>query len=107
MIDTEETLFIITEYISRGDTLDPRLQHGPLTEEEACGLSRQLVSALQYCHRKGIVHQDLKLEKVLLDPEGNAKLADFGLSSMVPGRPLSTYCGTPGYTAPEVLRLQP
>uniref|UniRef100_A0A3Q2I2P7 non-specific serine/threonine protein kinase n=1 Tax=Equus caballus TaxID=9796 RepID=A0A3Q2I2P7_HORSE len=107
VIDTEKTLFLVTEYVSGGDMLDHLLKHGPLTEEEARDRFRQLVSALQYCHRRGIVHRDLKLENELLHPEGNAKLADFGLCSLEPGQALSTYCGTPAYTAPEVLRLQP
>ena len=107
VIDREKTLFLVTEYVSGGDMLDHLLKHGPLTEEEARDRFRQLVSALQYCHRRDIVHRDLKLENELLHPEGNAKLADFGLCSLEPGQALSTYCGTPAYTAPEVLRLQP
>uniref|UniRef100_A0A9L0J3G7 non-specific serine/threonine protein kinase n=1 Tax=Equus asinus TaxID=9793 RepID=A0A9L0J3G7_EQUAS len=53
------------------------------------------------------MHRDLKPENVLLDPAGSAKLADFGFCSLVPGGPLSTFCGIPGYMAPEVMQLQP
>nr|XP_044624077.1 MAP/microtubule affinity-regulating kinase 3-like [Equus asinus] len=107
VIESEETLFIISEYVRGGNLLDHLMKHGPLTEEEARGWFRQLVSALQYCHRRGVIHRDLKPENVLLDPAGSAKLADFGFCSLDPGGPLSTFCGTPGYMAPEVMRLQP
>ncbi|XP_046538749.1 serine/threonine-protein kinase MARK2-like [Equus quagga] len=107
VISTEDTLFLVTEFVSGGDMHDHLMKHGPLTEEEARDRFRQLVSALQYCHRRGVVHRDLKPENVLLDPAGSAKLADFGLCSLESGRLLSTYCGTVYYAAPEVQRLEP
>ncbi|XP_070097825.1 serine/threonine-protein kinase MARK2-like [Equus caballus] len=107
VMESKETLFIISEYVRGGNLLDHLMEHGPLTEEEARGWFRQLVSALQYCHRRGVIHRDLKPENVLLDPAGSAKLADFGFCSLDRGGPLSTFCGTPGYMAPEVMRLQP
>uniref|UniRef100_A0A3Q2IBF2 non-specific serine/threonine protein kinase n=1 Tax=Equus caballus TaxID=9796 RepID=A0A3Q2IBF2_HORSE len=107
VMESEETVFIISEYVRGGNLLDHLMEHGPLTEEEARGWFRQLVSALQYCHRRGVIHRDLKPENVLLDPAGSAKLADFGFCSLDPGGPLSTFCGTPGYMAPEVMQLQP
>nr|XP_023478430.1 MAP/microtubule affinity-regulating kinase 3-like [Equus caballus] len=107
VIDSEEILFIISEYVRGGNLLDHLMEHGALTEEEARGRFRQLVSALQYCHRRAVIHRDLKLENVLLDLAGSAKLADFGFCSLEPSGPLSTFCGTPGYMAPEVMQLQP
>uniref|UniRef100_A0A9L0IGX9 non-specific serine/threonine protein kinase n=1 Tax=Equus asinus TaxID=9793 RepID=A0A9L0IGX9_EQUAS len=107
VIESEETLFIISEYVRGGDLLDHLVKHGQLTEEEARGRFQQLISALQYRHRRGVMHRDLKPENVLLDPAGSAKLADFGFCSLVPGGPLSTFCGIPGYMAPEVMQLQP
>uniref|UniRef100_A0A3Q2HJJ0 non-specific serine/threonine protein kinase n=1 Tax=Equus caballus TaxID=9796 RepID=A0A3Q2HJJ0_HORSE len=68
VINTEDTLFLVTEFVSGGDMHEHVMKHGPLTEEEARDRFRQLVSALQYCHRRGVVHRDLKLENVLLDP---------------------------------------
>lgn len=66
---------------------------------------RDVASALQYCHSKGIVHRDVKLANILLSEDGTAKLADFGLSSKFSGTELlMSKVGTDVYMAPEVGR---
>lgn len=63
----------------------------------------QIISAVEYCHKKGIVHRDLKAENLLLDFGMNIKIADFGFSNhFKPGELLATWCGSPPYAAPEV-----
>uniref|UniRef100_A0A8C5R0N5 Microtubule affinity regulating kinase 2 n=1 Tax=Leptobrachium leishanense TaxID=445787 RepID=A0A8C5R0N5_9ANUR len=78
VIETEKTLYLVMEYI---------------------------VSAVQYCHQKFIVHRDLKAENLLLDSDMNIKIADFGFSNEFTfGNKLDTFCGSPPYAAPELFQ---
>ncbi|TKC35829.1 hypothetical protein EI555_010602 [Monodon monoceros] len=64
-----------------------------------------IVSAVQYCHQKCIVHRDLKAENLLLDADMNIKIADFGFSNeFTVGSKLDTFCGSPPYAAPELFQ---
>ena len=55
-------------------------ERGPLPPHVAVGLTEQILRALGYAHRRGIVHRDVKPQNVILDPEGQAKVADFGIA---------------------------
>ena len=67
----------------------------------------QLISAVAYMHSKGVGHRDIKPENILLSAEGDLKIADFGLATLFEYKGVkklcTTSCGSPPYTAPEVL----
>ncbi|XP_025264673.1 serine/threonine-protein kinase MARK2 isoform X4 [Camponotus floridanus] len=105
VIETEKTLYLVMEYASGGEVFDYLVLHGRMKEKEARAKFRQIVSAVQYCHQKKIIHRDLKAENLLLDSEMNIKIADFGFSNeFTPGNKLDTFCGSPPYAAPELFQ---
>ncbi|KAE8586790.1 hypothetical protein XENTR_v10021767 [Xenopus tropicalis] len=105
VIETEKTLYLVMEYASGGEVFDYLVAHGRMKEKEARAKFRQIVSAVQYCHQKHIVHRDLKAENLLLDADMNIKIADFGFSNeFTVGNKLDTFCGSPPYAAPELFQ---
>uniref|UniRef100_A0A8C5HSK9 non-specific serine/threonine protein kinase n=1 Tax=Gouania willdenowi TaxID=441366 RepID=A0A8C5HSK9_GOUWI len=117
VIETERTLYLVMEYASGGEVFDYLVAHGRMKEKEARAkfrqcfsesfvcLPSQIVSAVQYCHQKHIVHRDLKAENLLLDADMNIKIADFGFSNeFTLGNKLDTFCGSPPYAAPELFQ---
>ncbi|XP_066550974.1 MAP/microtubule affinity-regulating kinase 3a isoform X10 [Amia ocellicauda] len=105
VIETEKTLYLVMEYASGGEVFDYLVAHGRMKEKEARAKFRQIVSAVQYCHQKHIVHRDLKAENLLLDADMNIKIADFGFSNeFTMGNKLDTFCGSPPYAAPELFQ---
>ncbi|XP_014390772.1 PREDICTED: serine/threonine-protein kinase MARK2-like [Myotis brandtii] len=94
------------EHVRGGDIREHLETEGRLTEREARAAFRQLVSAHQYCHHRGIAHQDLKPANILIDANMTIKLADFGFGKEAKGPKLSTFCSTIYYMAPEILKNQ-
>ncbi|MHC4740392.1 MAG: serine/threonine-protein kinase [Planctomycetota bacterium] len=105
---TEDGLcYFVMEYVD-GTDLRHVIQAGQLEPEEALAIVPQICEALQYAHKKGIVHRDIKPENILLDKEGNIKIADFGLARLLDKPPAAftltqagQRMGTPHYMAPE------
>lgn len=87
--------------------LDYIISHGKLKEKQARKFSRQIASALDYCHRNSIVHRDLKIENILISKTGDIKIIDFGLSNLFsPRNHLKTFCGSLYFAAPELLQAR-
>ncbi|KAM5281281.1 serine/threonine-protein kinase SIK1 [Ctenodactylus gundi] len=103
VMETKDMLYIVTEFAKNGEMFDYLTSNGRLSEGEARKKFRQILSAVGYCHSHHIVHRDLKTENLLLDGNMDIKLADFGFGNFYQsGEPLSTWCGSPPYAAPEV-----
>uniref|UniRef100_A0A8C7PZ38 non-specific serine/threonine protein kinase n=1 Tax=Oncorhynchus mykiss TaxID=8022 RepID=A0A8C7PZ38_ONCMY len=103
VMETKDMLYIVTEYAKNGEMFDYLTSNGRMSEDEARKKFWQILMAVDYCHRHHIVHRDLKTENLLLDTNMNVKLADFGFGNFYnSGEPLSTWCGSPPYAAPEV-----
>ncbi|XP_061579327.1 serine/threonine-protein kinase SIK1 [Cololabis saira] len=103
VMETKDMLYIVTEYAKNGEMFDYLTSNGRMSEDEARKKFWQILTAVDYCHRHHIVHRDLKTENLLLDANMNIKLADFGFGNFYnAGEPLSTWCGSPPYAAPEV-----
>lgn len=103
---TKTKIFFVMEYIRGGELFD-KVAKGRLKEEIARKYFQQLISAVEFCHARGVYHRDLKPENLLVDENGDLKVSDFGLSAMSDqirkDGLFHTFCGTPAYVAPEVL----
>lgn len=106
VIATKTKIYFVMEYVKGGELFN-KVCKGKLKEDVARKYFQQLVSAVDFCHSRGVYHRDLKPENLLLDENGNIKISDFGLSALSESRRqdglLHTTCGTPAYVAPEVI----
>lgn len=99
-------IYFAMEY-AKGGELFSKVAKGKLKEDVARRYFQQLISAVDYCHSRGVCHRDLKPENLLLDDNGNLKVSDFGLSALAESKHqdglLHTTCGTPAYVSPEII----
>jgi len=103
VMESDSFMYIITEFAANGEIFDWLVSNKKMSENQAAKTFSQILNAVNYCHIKNVVHRDLKAENLLLDHDGNIKIADFGFSNYyTPGGPLSTWCGSPPYAAPEL-----
>ncbi|KGN56948.2 CBL-interacting serine/threonine-protein kinase 7 [Cucumis sativus] len=103
---TKSKIYLVVEFAGGGELLAKISRRGRFTETVARRYFQQLVSALKFCHDNGVVHRDVKPQNLLLDEQGNLKVSDFGLSALpeqLRDGLLHTSCGTPAYSAPEVM----
>ena len=106
---TRDKLFFVLDYCCGGELFFHLGKTGRFPEDRAKFYAAQMTLALEYIHSLGVIYRDLKPENVLLDEKGNVRLTDFGLSKEgVSGHSTgaSSFCGTPEYIAPEVLKRQ-
>ncbi|OAY38318.1 CBL-interacting protein kinase 18 [Manihot esculenta] len=103
---SKSKIYFVIEY-AKGGELFKKVAKGRFNEDVARNYFHQLISAVDFCHSRGVYHRDLKPENLLLDENGVLKVSDFGLSALVESKAqdgmLHTTCGTPAYVAPEVI----
>jgi serine/threonine protein kinase len=105
---TEEgTLYLVEEFI-QGETLASRMRTTRFAFAQAAELVAAVAEALDYAHRHGVIHRDVKPSNILLDPDGLPHLMDFGLAKReadeTPMTVAGQFLGTPAYVSPEQAR---
>ena len=124
-MENDQFIYIVMELATGGTLLDYIKKQKSLQKAEAARIMAQLVSGLDYCHKRGVVHRDIKLENVMMDDRNNVKIIDLGLcafyqpgqktmrqsplhlctNTLIPssGKKLKVFCGSPSYAAPEII----
>ncbi|CAN4091217.1 unnamed protein product [Withania somnifera] len=103
---TKTKIYFVMELAHNGELFTKLNRRGRFSESTARFYFHQLVCALHFCHQNGVTHRDIKPQNLLLDKDGHLKISDFGLSALpeqLRNGLLHTACGTPAYTAPEVV----
>ena len=108
---SEKYVYIINELCTGGELFDKIVDVKHFSESVACNIMRQLLSAIAYCHEKGVIHRDLKPENILIESSEeknkdffNIKVIDFGTCEILKKKKLTEQIGTSFYIAPEVLK---
>ena len=106
VFDDETNYYIVMERPIRGDLFNYICSKGRLSMDEASFIFYQIVNGIQYLHKNKIVHRDMKPENIMLTKDMIVKIGDLGLSKYFKSSEsrLKTNCGSPCYSAPEVLR---
>ena len=105
VVEDENHIYFVMEYESNGDLVKFFKTNFLFDEAELKRFLFQLLKGVEYIHKKGVIHRDLKLDNILLDSNIEPKITDFGISSFLEelsNQPKETG-GTPAYLAPEVL----
>ncbi|CAK9319809.1 unnamed protein product [Citrullus colocynthis] len=106
VLATKTKIYFVMEF-AKGGELFAKVSKGRFSENLSRRYFQQLITAVGYCHSRGIFHRDLKPENLLLDDNFDLRVSDFGLSALTdqirPDGLLHTLCGTPAYVAPEIL----
>ena len=106
--DFDGTYFIAMEYVDGPSLKD--LVKGGMSPKDAIDFTRQILNAARFAHRKGIVHRDLKPQNVLIDGEGRARVADFGIARAGESSSITatgSVMGTAQYISPEQAQGKP
>lgn len=106
---TTHKIFFVLDYINGGELFFHLQRERVFTEARARFYAAEMCCALTYMHSQGIVYRDLKPENILLDAAGHIVLTDFGLCKeglQYCSSKTATFCGTPEYLAPEILKKQ-
>ena len=107
--EAEGYFYFAMEYVN-GETVGALLaRRGPLAEEQALRIARDIADALAHAHDAGVLHRDVKPENIIIAPDGRAKLTDLGLAREVEGHDaavtkVGAAMGTPHYISPEQVR---
>uniref|UniRef100_A0A8B9E0C0 non-specific serine/threonine protein kinase n=1 Tax=Anser cygnoides TaxID=8845 RepID=A0A8B9E0C0_ANSCY len=106
---TTEKLYFVLDFINGGELFFHLQRERSFPEHRARFYAAEIASALGYLHSINIVYRDLKPENILLDSLGHVVLTDFGLckEGIASSETTATFCGTPEYLAPEVIKKQP
>jgi serine/threonine protein kinase len=102
-------LYFVMEYIEGADAQKLVAEHGALAPERALGIAAQICDALAYAHKRGVIHRDIKPSNIMVDAEGQVKVADFGLAKVASDDSSAELTGThmrmgsPAFMAPEAM----
>ncbi len=103
---TPEKLYLVMEFLPGGELFYHLRRAKRFDEPRAVFYAAEIILALECLHKNSIIYRDLKPENVLLDADGHLKITDLGLSKegVAMGKKAYTFCGTPEYLAPEIIR---
>jgi eukaryotic-like serine/threonine-protein kinase len=105
-VRVDNQLLMLMEFIE-GRTVEDRLKDGPIPPGEAAGYISQALSALAFAHEHGVVHRDIKPANMMITPDGQLKVMDFGIAKAAADRRLTMTGTTPGslcYMSPEQVK---
>lgn len=102
-LQDEENLYLIMDLMLGGDLKFHLINAGRFTEKRARFYAAEVLLGLEHVHNASIIYRDMKLENVLLDHNGHCRISDLGLAVVTKVK-IKGYAGTPGYTAPEMIK---